>query len=491
MSERRLTRVWHVEGMTCAGCEAKIEKKLAALGVERADASYRAGRVKAAFDPGRVSPEDIERALGKLGYPAAAETSSASGAAETKSSSGPARGLLIAAGLLAFFFVGSRFGLFAFFNAFPEAKEGMGIGMLFVVGLLTSVHCVAMCGGINLSQTVGKSSGGARALRPSILYNLGRVISYTVVGFAVGALGSVVKLSAGVQAAVQLIAGAFMVIMGLNLMNAFPWLRRLTPSMPKFLSRKIAGKREKSNSALYVGLLNGLMPCGPLQAMQLYALSTGSPVKGALAMLMFSLGTVPLMFVLGALGSALSRRSAGRMIAVGAALVAVMGVAMLGNGLGLAGVSIPVSAPRGSVAYASAPEPAAPVAPDEDGVVPPAKENVQIVKTELSPYGYTPISVRAGVPVKWTIHAEPNALNGCNNRILVREYGIEKALSAGDNLIEFTPEKAGTFAYTCWMGMIRSSITVVDGPVDQAALPAAEALPPLDVGRLPGCSCCR
>ena len=481
MAAKRLTRAWTVEGMTCVNCEARIEKRLSALnGVESVRASYRTGRVEIAFDPGRVSPEDIERALAKAGYPVAAD-------AKPKSSSGAARGLLIAAGLLVFFLVGSRFGLFAFFNAFPEAKEGMGIGMLFVIGLLTSVHCVAMCGGINLSQTVGNSSSGARALRPSILYNLGRVISYTVVGFLVGALGSVVKLSAGVQAAVQLIAGAFMVIMGLNLMNAFPWLRRLTPSMPKFLSRKIAGKREKSNSALYVGLLNGLMPCGPLQAMQLYALSTGSPVKGALAMLMFSLGTVPLMFVLGALGSALSRRSAGRMIAVGAALVAVMGVAMLGNGLGLAGVSIPIAAPRDNVAYASTLEPTAPGATKS----PSEGENVQYVTTELSPYGYSPISVQAGVPVQWTIHAEPGALNGCNNRILIREYGIEKPLSAGDNLIEFTPEKAGTFAYTCWMGMIRSSITVVDGPVDQAALPAAEALPPLDVGRLPGCSCCR
>jgi len=68
-------------------------------------------------------------------------------------------------------------------------------------------------------------------------------------------------------------------------------------------------ERQRGNKGPFtVGLLNGLMPCGPLQAMQIYALSTGNPLKGALSMLLFSLGTVPLMFGLGALGSLLSRR---------------------------------------------------------------------------------------------------------------------------------------------------------------------------------------
>ena len=66
------------------------------------------------------------------------------------------------------------------------------------------------------------------------------------------------------------------------------------------------------------------------------------------------------------------------------------------------------------------------------------------------------------IPVKWIIKADKESLNGCNNAITAQEFGIENMkLNVGDNVIEFTPENEGTFVYTCWMGMIRSSIEVV------------------------------
>ena len=161
----------------------------------------------------------------------------------------------------------------------------MGYGMLFVVGLLTSVHCIAMCGGINLSQCISQdgkcgAEGRKAALWPTFLYNLGRVISYTAVGFIVGALGSAVTFSNAMQGILKLIAGIFMVIMGVNMLGIFPWIRRLLPGMPKTLARKIDVEKGRSKRPLIVGLLNGIMPCGPLQAMQIYALSTGSPLAG-------------------------------------------------------------------------------------------------------------------------------------------------------------------------------------------------------------------
>jgi plastocyanin len=91
------------------------------------------------------------------------------------------------------------------------------------------------------------------------------------------------------------------------------------------------------------------------------------------------------------------------------------------------------------------------------------ENEVQIVNTSLYSSRYEPITVQAGLPVKWTITAESGSINGCNIRIIIPEYGIEKKLEEGDNIIEFTPTKAGTYSYSCWMGMIRSSITVTDG----------------------------
>jgi plastocyanin domain-containing protein len=70
--------------------------------------------------------------------------------------------------------------------------------------------------------------------------------------------------------------------------------------------------------------------------------------------------------------------------------------------------------------------------------------------------------VRRGIPVRWIIDAPAGSINGCNNRMIIREYRIEHRFNPGENVIEFTPDKTGKFTYSCWMGMIRSSITVVD-----------------------------
>jgi hypothetical protein len=83
----------------------------------------------------------------------------------------------------------------------------------------------------------------------------------------------------------------------------------------------------------------------------------------------------------------------------------------------------------------------------------------------------------AGVPVRWTIEAPPGSINGCNNRMIIREYGLERRFTEGANVVEFTPEKPGVYRYSCWMGMIRSSITVLESGADRAAfnaVPAAE-----------------
>jgi plastocyanin domain-containing protein len=87
--------------------------------------------------------------------------------------------------------------------------------------------------------------------------------------------------------------------------------------------------------------------------------------------------------------------------------------------------------------------------------------------------------VQQGIPVKWTITAPQGSINGCNNRMIIREYNIEHRFSTGENVIEFMPEKTGKFTYSCWMGMIRSSITVLE---EGSAVAAASVA---DIGELP------
>lgn len=484
MENNYITVTLKIWGMTCASCENRIERTLKNKeGVANAIVSYGKGTALVTYNPNRADLEEIIGTIKQLGYDAARpdETAAAKRArrrparqkrdaagalyeSETRNSNGfQAIGILVI--LLAFYVIARRSGGLDLFNIFPQAEAGMSYGMLFIIGLLTSAHCVAMCGGINLSQCVpyqAKSAGGNKdlAVKPSILYNSGRVISYTVIGGIVGALGSAVSFSNTGKGFIALAAGVFMVVMGLNMLNVFPWLRRLNPRIPRVFADKIEKKKD-GKGPLYVGLLNGLMPCGPLQAMQLYALSTGDPVKGALSMLVFSLGTVPLMFGLGALCSMLTKKHAARMMTVGAALVIVMGVAMFSRGMALTGYAMPFASGLGGASAAASAQ----------GARAELVGGVQVVTTGLESGRYEPIVVQKGIPVRWNIRAEKRDINGCNNRIIIPEYNLEIPLKPGDNIIEFTPDKSGVVMYSCWMGMIRSQIGVVDDLDDPARIP--------------------
>jgi hypothetical protein len=107
------------------------------------------------------------------------------------------------------------------------------------------------------------------------------------------------------------------------------------------------------------------------------------------------------------------------------------------------------------------------------------KDGVQYVTSSVSSGGFGPISVQQGVPVRWTLNAPSGSLNGCNNAIVIPEYDLKVDLKTGDNLIEFIPDRSGTFAFSCWMGMIRSTITVVgeDGSVAPTENDGSDELP--------------
>jgi sulfite exporter TauE/SafE len=461
-------RSFHVGGMTCVNCQNRIEKKLKeTAGVKSAVVNYNTGAASVTYDAAQTSFDEISAVIEQLGY----RTLEGNGKKQTLRVVGT---LVI---ILALFMLIQTFGTSKLAASFPLAKEGMSYAMLLVIGLLTGVHCIAMCGGINLSQTLRKSGETAPAstcsiLLPGLFYNGGRLVSYTAVGVMVGALGSVITLSGRFKGAVQLAAGVFMVIMGINMLGLFPALRRLSPwtlfrrtlvprtlvrRMPKTLAVKASGR-----GPLVIGFLNGFMPCGPLQAMQLYALSTGSPIRGGISMFLFCAGTIPLMFALGAISSAISNATSNatsaykgqtlssRVMQAGAILVVALGLVMFSNGWTLSGFNNKAASIKPASAQAG-----------KNGFSPVIKNGVQIVNSTLQPGRYPAITVQQGIPVRWTINAPPGSINGCNNRMIIPEYGIQYTFKQGDNVIQFTPTKTGRFLYSCWMSMIRSSITVL------------------------------
>lgn len=444
--------ILYIQGMSCASCEMKIENKVKKLnGIIGIKAKFASSSVNVTYNPDVVSLDEISKTIEGIGYNVIRDNSSKK---EDKFNINQLLGIGII--LFALYTVINKT---VGFNFIPQIDKSVGYGMLFVVGLLTSLHCIAMCGGINLSQCVGhkcnKNGSKIESLKPSFLYNSGRVISYTIIGGIVGAIGGVVSFSGSAKGVVAIISGIFMLIMGLNMLNAFPWLRKLNPVIPKSLRAKFS-KNINDKGPFYIGLLNGLMPCGPLQAMQLYALGTGSFTAGALSMFLFSLGTVPLMFGFGAISSLLSAKFTRKMLKVSAVLVMFLGIIMVNRGLSLSGVS-----------FAAIDNQKANIAKVE--------KNLQVVTTKLTSGQYSPITVKKGVPVKWIIQAEESDLNGCNNPLTIPKFNIEKKLVPGDNMITFTPKENGKIIYTCWMGMISSYINVVDDPSKEPSTDAQQS----------------
>jgi plastocyanin domain-containing protein len=133
------------------------------------------------------------------------------------------------------------------------------------------------------------------------------------------------------------------------------------------------------------------------------------------------------------------------MLKASGVLVMALGLVMFTRGMSLFGVALPVLTPGqgGSVAVAK------------------VIGDYQEVRTTVESGDYHPLIVQKGIPVRWTVSAKAEDLNGCNNPLTVPQYGIRKQLVPGDNLIEFTPDRDGTISYTCWMGMISSSIRIV------------------------------
>lgn len=426
---------WHVSGMHCVHCERAVVRAVSGLkGLKEPQADYARSTLSARWDADALPLETLRARLQAEGYDLSAKASPLAEAAK----------LLAALALCAaLYLLATRTPAARWLNSFPTVKAGMGLGAVFLVGMMTSVHCVAMCGGIALSESSLSAKNRRSILRGSLLYNLGRVISYTAVGCVAGALGSVFSLSSAAKAVIQIAAAVFMIVMALNLSGAFSILQRFSVRLPdSWRTRLLSGKH--GSSSLVIGLANGLMPCGPLQSMQLFALSTGSPVMGGLSMAAFSLGTVPLMLGFGLLGGRLNQRFRKPMHLLSAALILVMGFNMLSSGLALAGKAPAAVVETDAVAELS-----------PDG-------SYQTVTTELDWTGYPSFTVQAGVPVYWTLHAQEDKLIGCNWEILIPEFDMDIPLAVGDNLIVFTPTQTGTIPFSCWMGMLRSQIVVVD-----------------------------
>ena len=460
-------RQLYIDGMTCINCQKKIENCLRKrVEIKEASVSYETGVAKILYDANKITLQEIIRIINDLGYDVKSEANSWKDIVLRT-----AKELVV---ILAVFLLLQHFGILNRLAPDSLADVSMGYGMLFMIGLITSVHCIAMCGGINLSQTLQKEiskNTSRKMFQNTLMYNMGRVVSYTIIGGILGAVGGLAGIGDGLQSSfllqgsLKLFAGIITIIMGVNMLGIFQGIRGclknhssklhkiqtsfLHKKRIPFVHKKISGGRK---TPFIIGICNGFMPCGPLQSMQIVALASGDMFTGAFSMLCFSLGTVPLMLGFGSVVSAFGKYFTRQVLRVGAILVVVMGLSMMMQGTSLSGLDT-------KAVITFSPKESKQMQADNTNVAV-EKNGVQYVSSTLESGQYPDITVKAGEPVEWTINAFEKNINGCNYKILLQDFNQEHTFESGKNVIKFTPEKEGTYTYSCWMGMIIGKIYV-------------------------------
>jgi uncharacterized protein len=437
-----------VRGTTCTSCEVLLEREIKQVeGVLQVSASHADGLVEIHLAKSAdISLDQLDDQLKSHNYSFSAWEPRVH---ESWNLKRVAAVLLITA---AVWYVMEQFGLL---DISPTFSGSTGLWAIFMIGVVASLSsCTAVLAGLILALSANhakrhSSEGTHDRLRPHILFNLGRVIGFAGLGAVVGLLGSILVLSPSLNAVFVLVIAAMMIAIGANLLGLIP-KGKFQVRPPKFLAHRIHALQESDHPAVpfVLGALSFFLPCGFTQSVQLYALSTGSPILAASIMLVFALGTVPALFGIGAATSLSRGKTLKRVTQAAGILVLVLGFAQGANGMTLLGFTLPekVSAEQLTIAQ-------------ENLILVDGKQLIQMEVASAGFYQPEVLQVVEGIPVEWQIYG-PEFM-GCFDTLISRGLGIQTRLKTGDNVVRFTPTKVGKHVFSCSMGMSRGTMIVV------------------------------
>jgi len=286
---------FHIHGMHCKGCVLLTESELKEFPyIAEVKASLNSNLVEVVGDFGQKNPEQIAEELNKVLSPHGYTLSTEEIDKKINWSEFKIAIPLTLAFVILYIFL-QKIGLVNLINT-----SKISFGTAFVVGIIASLSsCMAVVGGLLLSMSATFAKENDK-VRPQVMFHLGRIISFFVLGGVIGAIGSAFTLGAFGSFILGLIIALVMLVLGINLLDVFPWAKKLQPGMPKFLSKHALGvsKLNHTLTPALVGIATFFLPCGFTQSMQIYTLSTGSFSQGALTMLSFALGTLPVLALL-------------------------------------------------------------------------------------------------------------------------------------------------------------------------------------------------
>lgn len=334
------TYTFHVNGMHCNACVLLIESELNEISeVHEAKSSLATNTVEVVGDFGDKELEHIARDLNEVLKPHGYTLSVEKQKSPAKWSDF-AYAIPIAAGFITLFIVLQRLGLI---NLVTTSE--VSYGTAFIIGIIASIStCMAVVGGLVLSISANFAREGDKVW-PQVLFHIGRLISFFFLGGVIGALGSAFQLGTTGTFILSLIVALVLLVLGINLLDIFPWAKKLQIAMPNSVGKRVHNLKDIKHSFMpfLVGVATFFLPCGFTQSMQVYTLTTGNFLTGALIMSAFALGTLPILSLLsfGSLGIHKKAQS-GIFFKTAGLIVIFFGIFNLINSLAVIGVIPPI-----------------------------------------------------------------------------------------------------------------------------------------------------
>lgn len=345
----------------------------------------------------------------------------------------------------------------------------------FITGLTTGgLSCLAVQGGLLASslageverttlaastkksqKTKGKPSvqpvGGQMAL-PIVLFLASKLAAYTLLGFLLGWLGSMLTLTATMRAIFLLLVGIFMIGNALRMLDVHPFFRHFVIEPPRFITRYI--RRTAKNGTeiatpLFLGALTVLIPCGVSQAMMAVALATGNPLQGAVIMFAFTLGTSPVFFGVVYLATQIGARMEKYFMRFVAIVVLILGLVSVDSAFNLLGL------PSASRTLRQLNQPQVVEQVPADGSA--------ILTLSAANNGYFPQTIYAQAGVPLTLNVVTDNTQSCSRAFVIPALGINTLLpTTGTVPLDIPPQAAETsLFFTCSMGMYTGQIVFI------------------------------
>jgi uncharacterized protein len=440
-----------ISGMTCAACERRVAKALTTVdGVAAATVSARSGTATFTVE-GDVPWAGLAEAVEGAGYTVGRapwftrDARTWTVALVAAAVVGVAAWLLFVVGVGD---VGSRLG---------DPGAG-GLLLVLLLGLTAGVStCMALVGGLVLAVSASREESGVTSTtgkwRPHLAFHAGRVVGFFVLGALLGAVGARFSLPAQLQALLIVVIGVAMALLGLRLTGLSPRMAGWSLALPESWSRSVRADSAKPYTdwrAAGLGAATFILPCGFTQIVQLYAMTTGSPIEAGTVMAVFAIGTMPGLLALAGLPMVASGERRAKVLAVVGVALMVFAVVNLSSAAGLLGFTTP----KGAAVTATGVSANVSL---EDGV--------QVVRMDQTARGYTPDStvVYAGVPIRWVINSESEYT--CASYLRAVDSDWKYNLKTGENTIELPAVAAGqAFDFTCTMGMYSGSLVAGPAP---------------------------